>query len=92
MCACVSGIVWVTFPMYWFYLYVIFCSKPANSTNDSAANPTEPNKTEDKFKERSTPKITFRSGSAGNEVAFKKRKLNPDKKRNIRQTNPNKID
>ena len=88
---CVSGIVWV-FPMYDFYVNVIFCSEPANSTNDSEANPTEPVKTEDKFKERSTPKITFRSGSTGNEVAFKKRKLNPDKKRNVRQTNPNKTD
>ena len=50
-------------------------------------------KTEEKFKERSTPKITFRSAlGAGNEIAFKKRKLNPDKKRNVRQTNPNKTE
>ena len=47
-------------------------------------------KTEAKFKERSTPKITFRTSGEGNEVVFKKRKLNPDKKRNIRQTDPNK--
>ena len=86
-----SGIVRV-YTMHCLYLNVIFCSEPANSTNHSEANPTEPVKTEDKFKERSTPKITFRSGNAGNEVAFKKRKLNPDKKRNIRQTNPNKTD
>lgn len=45
-----------------------------------------------KFKERSTPKITFRSDGAGSEVAFKKRKLNPGKKRNVRQTDPNKTD
>ncbi|KAJ7377121.1 WW domain binding protein 4 [Desmophyllum pertusum] len=59
-----------------------------NDTKQDTA--TEAVKTEVKFKERSTPKMNFRSGGDGNEVAFKKRKLNPDKKRNIRQTDPNK--
>lgn len=67
-------------------------SEKSNSATDREATPIESVKTEEKFKERSTPKITFRSPGAGNEVAFKKRKLNPDKKRNVRQTDPNKTD
>lgn len=64
-----------------------------NSATESEKEIKKSVKTEEKFKERSTPKITFRSAlGAGNEIAFKKRKLNPDKKRNIRQTNPNKTE
>lgn len=62
-------------------------SNEIDNKQDTAAESVN---TEAKFKERSTPKITFRTGSEGSEVAFKKRKLNPDKKRNIRQTDPNK--
>ncbi|KAL9971492.1 hypothetical protein ACROYT_G017662 [Oculina patagonica] len=62
-------------------------SKEIDTKQDTTA---EVVKTEVKFKERSTPKITFRTGGEGNEITFKKRKLNPDKKRNIRQTDPNK--
>ncbi|XP_068717929.1 WW domain-binding protein 4-like [Montipora capricornis] len=65
----------------------------ANSTTEDEEKPKESAKPEEKFKERSTPRITFRSASGvGTEVAFKKRKLNPDKKRNVRQTDPNKTD
>ena len=68
-------------------------SEKANSTTEDEEKPKESAKPEEKFKERSTPKITFRSSSGvGTEVAFKKRKLNPDKKRNVRQTDPNKTD
>ncbi|CAH3018018.1 unnamed protein product, partial [Porites evermanni] len=69
-------------------------TKKENSSNgnDEKQVPTgESVPKEVKFKERSTPKITFRSDGAGSEVAFKKRKLNPGKKRNVRQTDPNKI-
>jgi len=65
-------------------------TEKTNAENESKTKPAESVKTEEKFKERSTPKITFRSDGAGSEVAFKKRKLNPDKKRNVRQTDPNK--
>lgn len=65
----------------------------SSNGNDEKQVPTgESIPKEVKFKERSTPKITFRSDGAGSEVAFKKRKLNPGKKRNVRQTDPNKID
>ena len=75
----------------------IFISSPfsekENSATESENEIKKSVKTEEKFKERSTPKITFRSAlGAGNEIAFKKRKLNPDKKRNVRQTNPNKTE
>lgn len=64
-----------------------------NSATESEKEIKKSVKTEEKFKERTTPKITFRSAlGAGNEIAFKKRKLNPDKKRNVRQTNPNKTE
>lgn len=45
-------------------------------------------KTENKFKQRETPKITFHK-SDDQVIAFKKRKLNSEKKRNIRQTKRN---
>lgn len=64
---------------------------PSNGIDTKEVLASEADKTEAKFKERSTPKITFRPSGEGNEVAFKKRKLNPDKKRNIRQTDPNKV-
>lgn len=68
-------------------------SEKENSATESEKEIKKSVKTEEKFKERSTPKITFRSAlGAGNEIAFKKRKLNPDKKRNVRQTNPNKTE
>lgn len=69
------------------------CRAKIASASESETQQTttiEPNSTVVKFKERSTPKITFRSVGDGNEVAFKKRKLNPEKKKNIRQTDPNK--
>lgn len=62
----------------------------ASESETQQTTTIEPNSTVVKFKERSTPKITFRSVGDGNEVAFKKRKLNPEKKKNIRQTDPNK--
>lgn len=65
-------------------------SASASESETRKTTTTEPNSTVVKFRERSTPKITFRSVGDGNEVAFKKRKLNPEKKRNIRQTDPNK--
>ena len=68
-------------------------SEKENSATESEKEIKKSVKTEEKFKERTTPKITFRSAlGAGNEIAFKKRKLNPDKKRNVRQTNPNKTE
>ncbi|KAK2549713.1 WW domain-binding protein 4, partial [Acropora cervicornis] len=68
-------------------------SEKENSATESEKEIKKSVKTEEKFKERSTPKITFRSAlGSGNEIAFKKRKLNPDKKRNVRQTNPNKTE
>ena len=63
---------------------------PSNGIDTKEVAVQEADKTEAKFKERSTPKISFRPSGEGNQVAFKKRKLNPDKKRNIRQTDPNK--
>lgn len=61
-------------------------NKTEGSTSEELNAPEiEAKKTEAKFKERATPKITFRGDSSGGEVAFKKRKLNPEKKRNIRQ-------
>lgn len=62
----------------------------ASENENKQTTATETVTTEVKFKERSTPKITFRSAGDSDEVAFKKRKLNPDRKRNIRQTDPNK--
>jgi len=65
-------------------------TEPPNGIVTKEVTAPEADKTEAKFKERSTPKISFRPSGEGNEVAFKKRKLNSDKKRNIRQTDPNK--
>lgn len=70
--------------------FVRIKTESSNGIDTKEVTASEAVKTEPKFKERSTPKITFRSSGEGNEVAFKKRKLNPDKKRNIRQTDPNK--
>lgn len=70
--------------------FVRIKTEPSNGIDTKEVPASEADKTEAKFKERSTPKITFRSSGEGSEVAFKKRKLNPDKKRNIRQTDPNK--
>ena len=91
----VLGFIWYltdTFPQC-VYLYFFYFQWKKNSATESEKELKNSVKTEEKFKERSTPKITFRSALvAGNEIAFKKRKLNPDKKRNIRQTNPNKTE
>lgn len=77
----------------YFILSVSRKKENSSNGNDEKQVPTgESIPKEVKFKERSTPKITFRSDGAGSEVAFKKRKLNPGKKRNVRQTDPNKID
>ena len=74
-----------------FLLLFFFYSEKQNSSTENEEEIKKSVKTEEKFKERSTPKITIRSAlGAGNEIDFKKRKLNPDKKRNARQTNPNK--
>ena len=74
-------------------LFYLTFSEKENSATENVEEIKKSVKTEEKFKERSTPKITFRSAlGAGNEIAFKKRKLNPDKKRNLRQTNPNKAE
>lgn len=76
----------------YFILSVSRKKENSSNGNDEKQVPTgESVPKEVKFKERSTPKITFRSDGAGSEVAFKKRKLNPGKKRNVRQTDPNKI-
>ena len=60
------------------------------STKEMESTSSRKSATEVKFKERTTPKIAFRSDD-GDEVMFKKRKLNPDKKRNVRHTDPNKV-
>lgn len=76
-----------------WYVILSLCREKTASASENEnkqTTATEAVTTEVKFKERSTPKITFRSAGDSDEVAFKKRKLNPDRKRNIRQTDPNK--
>lgn len=60
-----------------------------NEENEETEDPeVTAKKTENKFKQRATPKITFPKAE-DQVIAFKKRKLNSEKKRNIRQTQLN---